>query len=59
MTKTHCTQGSAKSQDLMVYQCEICGHFDASIAPLKAHKNQYHPKHDMGMQCKLVCFYIF
>ncbi|CAH0592548.1 unnamed protein product [Chrysodeixis includens] len=53
ITKTHCNQGSAKSLGILVYQCEICGQWYPSIAPLRAHKNQYHPKHEIGMQCRM------
>ncbi|XP_047033413.1 zinc finger protein 184-like [Helicoverpa zea] len=51
MTKTH--QDSSKSLGILVYQCEICGQWYSSTAPLKVHKNQFHPKHDMGLQCRM------
>ncbi|XP_075975391.1 uncharacterized protein LOC142976039 [Anticarsia gemmatalis] len=53
MTKTHCNPYSVKSLGILVYQCEMCGAWYPSVAPLKAHKNQYHPKHDIAMQCKM------
>lgn len=58
MTKTHCNQDNSKSLGILVYQCEICGQWYASIAPLKAHKNQYHPKHDAGIPGRVVCQFI-
>lgn len=54
MTKTHVAQRNANSLGLVVYQCEMCGRWYASIATLKAHKNKCHAKHDMAMQCRLV-----